>query len=44
MILPVCDKKYNSDESDSSNEETDKESTATRDHGTPTMQTEQMII
>jgi hypothetical protein len=44
MILPVCDKKYNSDEGDHSNEETEEESTATRDHGTPTMQIGQMII
>jgi len=44
MILPVCDNKYNFDESDSSNEESEEESTATRDHGTTTLQTGQMII
>jgi hypothetical protein len=44
MILPVCDNKYNFDESDSSSYETEEESTATRDHGTPTLQTGKMII
>jgi hypothetical protein len=44
MLLPVCDNKYNFDEGDNSNEENEEESTETRDHGTPTLQTGQMII
>jgi hypothetical protein len=44
MILPVYNNKYSSNENDSSNEETEGESNATRDHGPATTQTAQMIM
>jgi hypothetical protein len=44
MILPVYDNKCNFDESDSSNEETEGKSNATRDHWPATMQIGLMIM